>query len=174
MIRPEAIAVLRRWQEVLIGGAIILLGLYWGVFTGGGLLSWIGYLVIAGGVTLLLAGIQRARFRQGEDGPGVVQVVEGRISYFGPLDGGVVDLEALSGLDLDPRGTPPVWLLRAPGQPPLSIPLTAKGADALFDAFAHLPDIRTEHMLRQMQSGGDHVVVIWRSAAQMAAMQRLH
>lgn len=174
MIRPEAAAALRRWREVLIGGAVVALGVYWGFFIGGGVLSWIGYLVMAGGAALLVAGVQRARFRLGDDGPGVVHVIEGRISYFGPLDGGLVDLEALSGLDLDHAAVPPVWVLRAPGQPPLSIPLTAKGADALFDAFSALPGIRTEHMLRQMQTGGAHTVVIWRSEAQRAAMQRLH
>ena len=45
-------------------------------------------------------------------------------------------------------------MLVQPGQPPLQIPLTATGAEALFDAFATLPGIRTERMLREMRATG--------------------
>lgn len=173
MIRPEARAALARWQEVLAGLAVAALGLYWALFTGGGLLHWIGWLLVAGGGLLIAAGVQRARFRQGQDGPGVVQVVEGRVSYFGPMTGGIVDLEALSALELDPSADPAHWVLRQPGQPPLEIPLTAKGADALFDVFASLPGIRTEHMLRQMQGGARARVIIWRHP-DAPAPRRLH
>lgn len=174
MIRPAAAAALKRWQEALIGLGVSLLGAYWAFFTGGGLLHWIGYFVLLLGAALIITGIQRARFRTGDDGPGVVQVVERRISYFGPLSGGIVDLEALEALSLDPTSEPPVWLLMAPGQPRLEIPLTAKGADLLFDAFATLPGIRTEHMLRQMQDRAAHSVVIWRAASVRDAARRLH
>ncbi|MCR9274101.1 MULTISPECIES: hypothetical protein [Mameliella] len=174
MIRREAAEALRQWQEALIGLATMALGAYWGFFTGGGLLHWIGYLVILLGVALTVTGVQRGRFRRGGGGPGVVQVVERRVSYFGPLSGGIVDLDALEALSLDPTSEPPVWLLMAPGQPRLEIPLTAKGADQLFDAFATLPGIRTEHMLRQMQEGAAHQVVIWRAASVRDAARRLH
>jgi hypothetical protein len=174
MIRPAAQAALRRWQEALIGGAVCALGLYWALFTGGGLLHWIGYVVLAIGVALTVTGIQRARFRQGDGGPGIVQVVERRISYFGPLSGGIVDLEALKALSLDPTSQPPCWQLQVPGQQVLAIPLTAAGADQLFDVFSTLPGIRTEHMLRQMQEGADHPVVIWRAASVRDEVRRLH
>ncbi len=49
------------------------------------------------------------------------------------------------------------------------MPLAAEGADALFDAFATLPGIRTERMLAEMRRGGDHPVVIWQ-----APTARLH
>ncbi len=174
MIRPEAAQALSRWRDVMIGAAVLLLGVYWAFFTGGGLLHWIGYLVMALGVVIGFAGFQRARFSAGTGGPGVVSIVEGRISYFGPLTGGIVDLEALGTLTLDPRAKPPHWLLAQPGQPPLAIPLTAEGADALFDAFASLPGIRTEHMLRQMQAGGDAPIVIWRATTVRETQARLH
>lgn len=174
MIRPAAKAVLRRWQEALIGGAVCLLGLYWAFFTGGGLLHWVGYIVLAIGVALVVAGIQRARFRQGDGGPGVVQVIERRISYFGPLSGGIVELEALKALSLDPTSEPPCWLLQVPQQQVLAIPLTATDADQLFDVFSTLPGIRTEHMLRQMQEHANHPVVIWRAESVRDAVRRLH
>jgi hypothetical protein len=176
-IRPEVSELLARWHEALIGLAVFLLGLYW-VLTSFAILYWIGWLVLLIGLVLIATGIQRGRFRVGDGGPGVVQVVEGRISYFGPLAGGVVDFDALTGLDLDPRSHPPVWVLRQPGQLPLCIPLTAEGADQLFDVFAHLPGIRTEHMLRHMQAQGDQSatqpVVIWRTGTARTTHLRLH
>lgn len=174
MIRPEVRAALARWQEVLAGVAVVALGLYWALFTGGGLLHWIGWLVCLAGSVWIVAGVQRARFHQGDGGPGVVQVVERRVSYFGPLNGGIVDLEAMSSLVLDPSGKPPHWVLRAPGQQPLHIPLTAKGADQLFDAFASLPGIQTEHMLRHMEGTSPGPVVIWRTQGAQNPAIRLH
>lgn len=174
LIRPDAAKALNRIRDVLIGFVVVLLGIYWGFFTGGGLLHWFGYLVIGIGAILVFAGVQRARFKLGDDGPGIVQVVEGRVTYFGPLSGGGVDLEDLAALSLDPTATPPHWLLKQIGQQPLAIPLTARGADALFDAFASLPGIKTEHMLRQMQSEARNPVVIWRAEAVHAAAQQLH
>ena len=72
MIRPGARAALSQWREALIGLAVLALGVYWGFFTGGGLLHWIGYGVIAVGLLLVIAGIQRGRFRIGAGGPGAV------------------------------------------------------------------------------------------------------
>lgn len=174
MIRDDAKAALNRWRDALIGAGLILLGLYWGFFTGGGLLHWIGYVVVLGGAVMVYTGIQRGRFHRDETAPGIVQVVERRISYFGPLSGGIVDLEALEALSLDPTARPPHWLLQAPGQPALAIPLGSKGADQLFDAFATLPGIRTEHMLHQMQAGARQPVVIWRAEHVRNAARRLH
>ena len=174
MIRPEAAGALSRFREMLIGGALVLLGAYWAFFTGGGLLHWVGYAVMLAGGVLAVAGWQRARFRAGTGGPGIVRIVEGRISYFGPLSGGVADLDGLSAVRLDPTAEPPHWLLDQPGQPPLAIPLTAEGADALFDAFASLPGIRTEHMLRQMKAGAEAPVLIWRAPDVRQSTIRLH
>ncbi|MCH2094649.1 MAG: hypothetical protein MK160_05965 [Rhodobacteraceae bacterium] len=173
LIRPEAAAFIARWNEALIGGAVTALGLYWGFFSGG-LLQYIGYIVAACGAALIVTGLQRGRFRQGGGGPGVVQVNEGRVVYFGPLNGGLIDLADLQSLSLDATARPPHWELLQPGIEPLQIPITAKGADALFDAFATLPGIRTEWMLQQMQSATVHRVVIWRKGPTAPRSNRLH
>lgn len=172
-IRPEATAALLRWRDVLVGGALIALGLYW-ILVAGGLLYWIGFAVVLAGGALTVAGIQRARFRQGGGGPGVVTVVEGRIGYFGPLSGGVIDLEDMTQLRLDPSERPAHWHLRQPGQPELAIPVNAEGADLLFDVFATLPGMRTEYMLRLLEAPGDHPVVIWQAASDPQVRRRLH
>ena len=53
MIRPEAAATLARFRDALIGGAVLALGLYWALFTGGGLLHWLGWGVADQGVSSL-------------------------------------------------------------------------------------------------------------------------
>lgn len=158
-IRPEAQAVFLRWREALIGILVVALGLYW--TTGTGLLQWVGGVVAIGGAILTFTGLQRARFRVGNGGVGVVTVDEGEISYFGPFNGGTVSIRELNMLSLDPTSTPPVWVLSQPGQADLYIPVNAEGTDQLFDAFAALSGIRTDHLLTALNKGADDVVVIW-------------
>lgn len=158
-IRPEAQAFLSRWREVLIGLIVVGLGLYWSTSTG--ILQWTGVVVALAGAVLTFTGLQRARFRSGDGGPGVVSVDEGEISYFGPFNGGTMSIRELTLLSLDPTSTPPVWGLSQPGLADLYIPVNAEGADQLFDAFAALPGIRTDHLLAALNNGADDVVVIW-------------
>lgn len=172
-VRPQVRAALGRWRELLIGAGIAALGLSW-VLGPGGLLGWLGWVLIAAGLALVVIGVQRVRFRSGSGGPGVVQVDEGQIAYFGPLTGGAVAISDLTRLCLDPSLKPAHWVLDQPGQPPLFIPVNATGADALFDVFARLPGLRTETMLTVLSNQGDHPVVIWQSATRSASITRLH
>lgn len=161
-IRPEVQAALTRWRETLIGVVITLLGLYWTSATG--ILQWVGVVVAVAGAVLIFTALQRARFRTGAGGVGVVTVDESEISYFGPFNGGTMSVRELSMLSLDPRSKPPVWVLSQSGQPDLYIPVNAEGTDLLFDAFAALPGIRTDHLLSALNKGADDVVVIWAKA----------
>ncbi|WP_417728175.1 hypothetical protein [Roseovarius sp.] len=172
-IRPQARAALWRWREVLSGLAIAALGLWWGIGSFG-LLQWLGYalLILAGAV--LVMGVQRARFRAGSGGPGVVRVDEGQVAYFGPLTGGVVAIRDLDALTLDPTAQPAHWVLSTGGTPDLCIPLSAEGAEMLFDAFAALPGLRTEHMLAQMRRLPDHPTVIWQKSQSAPSHLWLH
>jgi len=167
-IRSEARAAIWRWREVLLALAVLALGALW-VFGTIGLLHWLGYVVLAFGIVFLVAGLQRARFRGGAGGPGVVHVDEAQVAYYGPLTGGVVALGEMTALLLDPTSKPAHWVLMQPGQGDLQVPLTAEGAEALFDAFASLPGIRTERMLTQMKRRSDRPVVIWQKP-----IERLH
>jgi len=172
-IRPDARAALWRWREVLTGAGLACLGLWWTLGLTG-ILHWLGYavLLVAGAMTIM--GVQRARFRHGGGGPGVVRVDEGQVAYFGPLTGGVVAIRDLDSLTLDPSGHPAHWVLSQSGAPDLHIPVNAEGAEALFDAFAALPGLRTEHMLAQMQRLPAFPTVIWQKAPPVSPTFRLH
>lgn len=160
-IRPEAKATLWRFRDVFASLAVIGLGL-WMMWRGFGFVPWIGAAFIVLGAILLVAGLQRARFRQGDDGPGVVQITERRLAYFGPLEGGVMDIADVSMLSFDPNGHPaPYWVLTGPEDRTISVPITAKGAEALFDTFALLPGMRTEKLLKVLDTPPDQRVVIW-------------
>ncbi|MEL7213606.1 MAG: hypothetical protein AAGK92_13165 [Pseudomonadota bacterium] len=159
-IRPEARQTIWRFREVLVGVALDLVGLLL-ILTGRGLAVWIGVAICIGGSILILAGIQRARFRKGAGGAGVVNVVEGAVSYFGPLTGGAVSIREMKRLSFDPRHTPPHWVLEQTGHDPLLIPMNAEGAEALFDAFEGFKGLNTQHMLRVMNDPPAAPVVIW-------------
>lgn len=171
-IRPEARAALWRLREVLAGAALGALGGW--LALGYGLTVWLGYAALGVALALILVGIQRARFRTGGGGAGVVAIDEGQIGYFGPLTGGVLSLADLDRLTLDPSGSPAHWVLEAGSVPALHIPVTAEGAEVLFDAFASLPGLRTERMLAELKRGGAHPVVIWERKSERPAHLRLH
>jgi hypothetical protein len=159
-LRPAARAALWRWREVLSGLAVAGLGLWWAI-TAYAIMRWLGFALVAGGLALVWTGWQRLRFARGGGGAGVVQIDERRLAYFGPLTGGVIDLDDLSRLVLDPTGHPTHWLLTAKGGNSLSIPVNAEGADQLFDLFAALPGIRTERMLDLLARAPTTRVTVW-------------
>jgi len=172
-IRPEARATLHRWREALAGAGLGALGLYWALSVGG-LLGWIGWLLLPAGAGIAVIGVQRARFRSSGHGPGVVLVDEGEITYMGPLSGGSVSVADLERLVLDPTARPAHWVLDQPGQPVLHIPVNAEGAADLFDVFATLPGLRTERMLAELNRDGSHPVVIWERRPMRPAQLRLN
>ncbi|MEM1004924.1 MAG: hypothetical protein AAGK26_06060 [Pseudomonadota bacterium] len=172
-IRPEAKFALWRWREVLVALPVLFVGVGW-IGGPGGLLGWLGWILITIAVALAVIGLQRARFRTGAGGPGVVTVDEGQIAYFGPIEGGIVATREIERLGLDPSLTPAQWMLDQPGQPTLHIPVNAEGAEALFDVFSALPGLKTEQMLAELNSKSAHPVVIWERRPSRPAHIRLH
>jgi hypothetical protein len=173
LIRPEARDAIMRWREALAGLALALLGAWW-VFGPRGLLTLPAIALLVAGGALIWIGIQRGRFRGPGDGVGAVEVDEGRIYYLGPLTGGSVALREIERVTLLREPYPAHWRLDQPDRPPLLIPVNASGNDALFDAFASLPGLRTERMLHELQSSGVQGVVIWERNPSRPAALRLH
>ena len=173
MIRPEAREKLLKWREALVGAAAMLLGLWWLAGPGQLLVLPAVFLILAG-AALIWVGVQRARFRASGHGPGAVAVDEGQIIYFGPLTGGAVALRELRTVTLDPTLHPAHWRLLQPGQPELLIPVNAKGADKLFDAFATLPGLKMEQVLQAKKRADKLPVVIWQSQPSNSPQLTLH
>lgn len=159
-IRPEVARWARQWRDLLIGLGVALVGVRLLVFPS--LFHQIlGGIILIGGAALAYTGVQRAMFRSGE-GPGVVQVDEGRITYFGPLDGGSIGVSDLQLLEIEPNGFPsPHWALRG-SKGVLNIPVDAHGADGLIDAFAVLPGLATETVLRAAAQPPAKRTTLWR------------
>lgn len=168
MIRPEAAAALTRWRDVLIGGAALILGTVL-VATSSGLPTLFGLALLAVGGVLLVAGLRRARFRTGAEGPGLVRIDEGRILYMGPLTGGMVALDDLAEITLhraeDGAAT---WHLIPSQGDPLDIPEGAQGADALLDALAPLPGLDGGAMVRAVQNRTPGLITVWRRDSRLA------
>ncbi len=150
--RPEAITALTRWREVLMALAIILIGLWIALRPGGVIVTGFGYVLIALGAAFMVPALRRARFMTGTDGPGAVEVDEGRILYMGPQTGGTMALDDLRVLSVRRDGGDQVTWVLADATQLLVIPVHAAGADALFDAFAALPGLNVERLIRAVQS----------------------
>ena len=151
-LRPEAVAALTRWREVMVALGLAATGLWIALQPGGLILNGFGYVLIGLGAVILVPAIRRARFSTGGDGPGAVQVDEGRIVYMGPVTGGTIALDDLTVLSVRRDGDGQItWVLADPTQL-LVIPIDAAGADALFDAFAALPGLNVDRLIRAVQS----------------------
>jgi hypothetical protein len=161
-LRPQARATLWRLRGVAVALAPAALGL-WIAATTFGLTRWLGWALVALGAALALAALQRLRFGLHDGGPGVVQIDERRLSYFGPLTGGVIDLDDLTRLGIDGSSHPPHWLLTAPGAV-LAVPVNAAGAEALFDAFAALPGLSPERLIAAVNAPPPRPATLWEAA----------
>ncbi len=162
-VRPDLKARLWLWREPILGGVLALCGLLW-LFTEYGLMFWVGLAVTLAGGLVVFTGIQRLRFQVGAGGPGVVQVNERQVTYFGPTTGGAISIDALAEVTLAPGEPHNAWILTERTGLTLEIPTHASGADALFDVFSALQGIRTEHMLAQLKNPPKTATVIWTAA----------
>ena len=142
LIRPEARAALWRLREVFAAMGLAAVGL-WLAGLGGYVLLPVGAVVVVLAAGFGLLAWRRLRFAQAGEAPGVVELDEGQISYFGPNGGGAVALRELVELRLITMRGRRLWRLRQQDGQALLIPVEAMGAERLFDAFASLPGMDT-------------------------------
>lgn len=139
-IRPELAESLRRWREVIAAGLAALGGL-WLAAKGGYVLLPAGAVVVVIASGWGITALRRQRFRQPVADPGVVDLDEGQIGYFGPTFGGFVPTADLSEIRLIETMGRRHWRLKTRDGQVLLIPVAASGAERLFDAFSILPGI---------------------------------
>jgi hypothetical protein len=161
MIRAEVKASFWRWRELIIGILVMALGANW-YFTSFGMLKLAGAVAILFGAISIFVGQQRGRFRVTGSAPGIVGLVEGQISYFGPKEGGAIAIADITGVSLVTHEDMRSWRLDQNGHPSLIIPITAQGGELLFDAFAGLKDLNLENMVHQISQVNENSAVIWR------------
>lgn len=165
MIRPEVLAGLKRWREVIAALALTGFGL-WILSWGGLFYGILGGIGLAVGLSLALSAWRRLRFAQSGGGVGVVEVDEGEIRYFGPYVGGQIARPDLARIDLVSLGTSRAWrLVTADGQA-LAIPTDAQGVEALFDVIVALPDAQPEAFLAALGAPlAEPGRTVWRRAS---------
>ena len=161
MIRPDALAALRRWREAIIAGCVIVLGLWLGL-SPGPVVEGVGYVLALIGVLMMILALRRIRFARPGDGPGVVTLDEGRIAYLGPYYGGAVAIRDMTRLSLRRATGGQTWVLTHP-EGVLAIPVNALGADQLFDAFSALDGLNMPHLLRALRETTPGTVTLWQA-----------
>ncbi|MFA5538599.1 MAG: hypothetical protein WCZ72_11575 [Gemmobacter sp.] len=160
MIRPEVAALLIRGREVIAAGTVAALG-FWALWRGSWPLAALGGVALAAGLFLAILALRRLRFRAGPGGPGVIEIDEGQVGWFGPGIGGFVSLAELAEIGLVTIAGLRCWRLRQSDGRLLLIPVEAEGAERLFDAFAVLPGLTGARLLAALDSPGD-TPVVWR------------
>lgn len=120
---------------------------------------------------LIRAAAAAAALRAERMAPGVVEISERRVGYYGPVGGGFVSLDELESIEIRTTADGPwaedlFWLLHPPpGEETLIIPNGARGADQLLPAFAGLPGFDHQQVLRAMGSTDAASFVLWRRPA---------
>ncbi|ARO13748.1 hypothetical protein BVG79_00392 [Ketogulonicigenium robustum] len=150
-----------RWAEVIAGVAVLGMAAWW-LRSSYGLSRIPGWAGLALGAVLIWIGIQRLRFGAQRGGLGVVQLDERRLTYMGPLTGGMIDLDDLARLDFDGTGRPPHWVLTGRNGTLLAIPINAEGGERLFDAFSALPGLSSARLSGIVMKKERQRVLIWK------------
>lgn len=158
------LAFLSRWGEALAAGAAVALGL-WIFSLGGWILAPAGVAIILIAAAWLLLALRRLRFRRPVTAPGMVEVVEERIRYYGAqMPGGELSLHDLAEIRIMAVEGRLHWRLRTGAGEALLVPLDAAGAGALPDAFAALPGasltVLSRGVAEVQRKGG--MRVLWR------------
>lgn len=150
LIRP---AVTRLVAPFLPAVVMVVLGL-WLMRLGGWLLLPLGVGLAGIGAGLALVEWRRKRLGSwGRDGPGVVEISEGILRYWGTNDlGGEIALRDLVEIRLLQINGTPFWRLRSAQNEALLIPVEAGGAEVLADAFATLPGIDIGALIHARQA----------------------
>lgn len=165
MIRPEIRDWLSRWSEVLVAGLVCLAGLWIGLW-GGWFLAAVGLALALIGAVLMLGAWRRMPFQRPVAAPGVVEVDEGAIRFYGAVAlGGEIPLRDLTEIRLMRLKGRAHWRLRSSAGEALLIPVDAAGAERLADAFTSLPGLdmgAISAALAHVDHQLDAVRTVWR------------
>lgn len=184
MIRPEARAWLARYAELGLALTLALPGLWF--LTLGGYFFWpLGGVVVLCALVLAVFAWRRLRFQAlahpaaEPNGPGIVEIHEAQIGYFGPEGGGFVSQRELCELRLLARQGRRFWRLRERDGQSLLIPVAAEGAERLFEVFAALPGLQSSALVGVLETADPTEEtglgrVVWREPSALPGGTVLH
>ncbi|MDO5606391.1 MAG: hypothetical protein Q4G25_14640 [Paracoccus sp. (in: a-proteobacteria)] len=166
LIRPEIVAWFAPRRELVAAIALMSAGLW--------LAARAGWLAIGLGLVLAVTGAiwaqgawRRLSFRREIAAPGVVEIVEGEVRFFAPRAlGGAVALRDLAEIRLIRLNGHDHWRLKSRAGEALLIPVEARGAEGLADAFAALPGLDMGRVSAALnQRGGPSLRIVWTAPA---------
>ncbi len=149
-IRPEVSEMIWRAREVIWAGLVVVAGA-WLISLGGYVLIPVGLAVGGVGSVLALTAWRRVRFQQTTAAPGIVELDEAQVGYLGPDVGGFLSLQDMVELRLLSLRGRRLWRLKQSDGQALLIPVDAKGAERLFDAFANLPGMDSAALVAALE-----------------------
>lgn len=165
VFRPEALQTLKRWQEPIVIGVILLatLRVLWLAYVWS---SWVmavfGLALVGLAASFLYVAVLRMRLRSDASAPGLVEIDERNITYLSPHLGGAVSIDSIRKIDVSPtRSGGRNWVLYSFESSPVLIPFNAAGADALVEAFSALPGLGVERISRAARSNSLVIETIW-------------
>lgn len=165
MIRPELRAWLSRWSEALVALGVAAFGLLV-LSRGGYFFLALGGLILLVGVALALGAWRRLPFRRAVDAPGLVEIVEGAVRFYGATElGGEIALRDLVEIRLLRMQGRSHWRLRSLSGEALLVPVDAAGAEGLAHAFTALPGLQmgaVSAALAHFPEQAEAMHVVWR------------
>ncbi|NSX56192.1 hypothetical protein [Parasulfitobacter algicola] len=163
-IRPELQASLIRWREVLVGGGVACVGVYF-TLSGYSVHVALGVVLIGLGAVIAWIGYRRLQFAGDGGGLGVVELNERLISYFAPQGGRAVSIDDLTRVELVATPRSLMWHLHSSDHPvPLIIPNNAEGTACMFDILSALSGADYKTAMAAMTGAGHETFVIWQKS----------
>lgn len=157
------------WPEVVSAVGLFWLGgsVAWKGFKYG---SWVnmmvGALLCTFSVLFFLVTYRAAQVRKKPESPGIVEVTERRISFLAPTQGGIVELDDLTKLEIMTTDQGPYtqdvfWVFWLQDQSTVMIPNNAQGSEKIFDAIDGLPGVSFHKVIAAMGSTENARFTIW-------------
>ncbi|NHF73938.1 hypothetical protein [Paracoccus xiamenensis] len=162
VIRPELAAWLAPRRELMAAATCMALA-GWVATWGGWFFAGLGFLGFAICAAWMLGSWRRLAFHRDIAAPGVLDIDEGEIRYYAARAlGGSVALRDLAEIRLIRLDGHDNWRLKTRDGQALLIPVEARGADQLADAFTALPGVDMGRITSALaKRDGPSLRVVW-------------
>ena len=101
------------------------------------------------------------KVQENRDWDGIVEFIEGQISYFGPETGAIFSINDIKRLILDKSKYSSKWIIENTAGYQIEIPTNVEGHEVLFDVFNSLEGFPIHKMLETLSSKQSIRTVLW-------------